>query len=178
VPLALKHPWHKDRDGAFGPPGAGPEIRARVNAPLFPTLRMLGGRAVAGDTFSKGTVYDAGGRDVSRMHGENIAASRRIEGFGARCHQYMYNVLCADGKALIYEDPGQGLVHHPQGRDGVTHALLEGWYCLGFNYYDPLLFAAGDGSSRSADSPWFQNTALDIWHRFDNLAGQDLRRRP
>ena len=94
-----------------------PPISQRVGAPTFPTERILGGRALVSDTFSKGSRFDLWGRDLrsAEYYPRTKAETMAVPGFGLAAHRTAYNVLYGDGRVQSYNDPQETIVWHVNG---------------------------------------------------------------
>jgi len=203
--LGVWSPWHVYEDGTektrgyvkqYHLPGTRPEIRPRVNQPLFVTRRTLGGRALAMDTFSKGERYDGLGRYTKDYRYQNIVVSRLIAGFGIKAHKQGYNVLYGDGHVQWFGDPDEKIIWHTQGYETRTFSYVTyvNQMCVNTYYKDTFLdvvLAAPPDDRYFHDpypswfGPWikrnyekfharFSHTPLAVWHDMDNTAGIDV----
>jgi prepilin-type N-terminal cleavage/methylation domain-containing protein/prepilin-type processing-associated H-X9-DG protein len=166
--------WHAYQNDTFALPGVKPRINMRMGQPLFRTVKELGGRAIASDTFSKGTLYDGAGKDVSSLNNAPFADSQQIVGMGNQCHRDGYNVLYGDGHAAWIGDPQHGIMYHEQGRkswDRTITAASDGrtnGFTLAANHWQ----AGGiEGLSLQAGAA---GTAIAVWHEFDVASGVDV----
>jgi len=177
TPLAVKQPWHRyDEDQATGElklPGTEADIRARIGRPLWPTGRLLAGRAIVMDTFSKGGTYDATGRDVRDIKIDSAAETVQIAGMGKLGHGDGYNILYGDYRVAWFADPFQTVIWSPQTlprgvKDGVTHGgpfhtfAYNAWY----GWASPVGESKGEGDS--------EGTSHFIWHLMDRHSAFDL----
>ena len=182
VPVTLMRGWHvyderagrsesNNRDLVL--PGTRPRVQVGLGKPLFRTLRELGGRALASDTFSKGERGDAFMRDIMHLNGQPIVESRQIAGMGIRAHRTAYNVLYGDGRATTYSDPQEAIIWHTQGYGNITRPGNNPM-TLTRNYY---YGRGGTGNPFGAPSMSYSgiaHTGLAVWHYFDNHAGIDV----
>ena len=172
--LGVWAPWHRYQDGVSGSfhvPGTRPQVRPRINQPLFRTPRELNGRAIVADTFSKGATYDALGRLTSPYWEGPIDGSRCIAGFGLKHHTAGYNVLYGDGHTAWYGDPQQKIIWHTQ---GVHDTWSSGGrqYCadLSSNYFWISSFYAYTTPSHQ----YAKHSSLAVWHELDEFSGLDV----
>ena len=212
VPVMQQQPNHY-RDNisdVYGHPskvmaiaGTKPEVCAQVGQPMFKTDKILAGRAIVSDTFSKGVRHDAMGKDWSTVTLTNASTSL-IVGMGATAHRQAYNVLYGDGHVSAYGDPKESIIWH---RQTESRSAGTGTYPSPYNSItmDTGLFASfftygGGGTSGGyyADGKWkywgpyhknndpsqgvfgygpgsyrFANTSLAVWHYFDVADGID-----
>ena len=184
TPFGAFNPWHRwqemeRNEPNFRParrvPGTRPAVYARIGVPIFRSVRELGGRAVATDTFSKGINYDALGRNIV-AHGftATVADTRMIAGYGILAHRNAYNTLYGDGRVAAYNDPTEGILWHTQAEhDGNTRgAAMYAKHALNYwigQYAAPL----GRQVSKVTDS-YFRHSAYAIWHELDNAGGVDV----
>ncbi|HRU07633.1 MAG TPA: hypothetical protein P5137_17870, partial [Candidatus Brocadiia bacterium] len=170
----LLNDWHKYQDNLYPLPGTKNQVKVRVLQPYFRTQRELGGRAIVSDTFSKGTVYDANGINVSALYNnKGIEESRKIFGMGIKAHQTAYNTLYGDGRAAVFGDPQMSIAFHTQGRPTVTYAYYPGANCIAFNYFETYFFRQNYRNFQPITSDWVRNTSIDIWHTLDIAGGAD-----
>ena len=175
TPYSTYIPHHKYQDNASfaGIPGTKPRVQARMNQPIFRSLREIGGRAVVADTFSKGSYKDALLRDTT--NDVSIDESRTWAGMGLKAHRSCYNVLYPDGSATVYGDPQERIVWHAQAR--ATKGKIPIYYTLGHNYWMgqgyPFDCAVDGGRSVNTDLMTC-NSAIAVWHYFDTHAGVDV----
>jgi len=172
VPLHGYNVWHvyQDRDASQKRlAGVRPKLGPGLGQPLFRTNRELAGRAIVSDTFSKGAERDALYTDNSALHGGAITLSQGIAGFGLLGHHDGYNVLYGDGRAVWYGDPQERIIWHAQGYDTFSRAD-SGYYTLASNYYLGVAF----GSTINVNHARFANSALAVWHDFDQAGGVDV----
>jgi len=176
--------WHKRDDNTYPIPGVKPNVNMRIGQPFFRTAKELNNRAICSDTFSKGTVFDANGKDVSSLGGTALANSRTIFGFGTKAHQVAYNVLYGDGHAAVYGDPQMGIAFHLQGRDasitggsGRTQTGSVGsnsayaGFVLATNHFGVHNSDITNGKVQEARVSGLHFT---VWHDFDTAAGADV----
>lgn len=128
-----------------------PHTRARVptqkGCPAFKTARILGGRAVATDTFS---------RSGAEM---NLG----LPGRGIEAHRDGYNVLYGDGRVAWFGDPQQRIIWQgdaaSDGRSLATAAWHGTWSSI---------HGAEDPERR------WRETSHYVFHEFDAHCGIDL----
>jgi len=154
--------------------GTKPATYARINQPYFRTSKEYSGRAVAVDTFSKGTTYDGLGlyHKPDLSYGGPVDNSRQVAGYGIRVHHEGYNVLYSDGHSQWFGHPQQKIIRHTEGRNNNGAFGSYGIYptrLLG-NYFFPETFR----SYVTTTHQWFAHNALSIWHEFDAAGGKDV----
>ncbi len=175
IPVNVYNAWHKGlertRNARMRLPGVKPYTYVEIGAPLFRTSREFGGRAVAGDTFSKGRECDAAGRPIA-YYGTDLASSRMRVGYGIKAHKDGYNVLYGDSHVGWYGDPQQSLVWAAEGsRDNTAANTTTGYKRFGYNawlgtdYYNAFY--------QTIDDPRVSNTNINVWHNLDVAAGND-----
>jgi len=165
--------WHIWGDGlsSHHVPGTRPEIRPRVNQPLFRTDKELNGRALVVDTFSKGATQDALDRPTAAYWQQTIELSRNIAGFALKHHVDGYNILFGDGHTKWYGDPQQKIVWHTEGvRD--TWSAGSRQYCSDFssNWFWVSAFYGHVDTSHQ----YFKHGSMAIWHEFDGVGNVDV----
>lgn len=137
VPITVTKVWHHEKQGIDGRiPGIRMPMHGRNGAPLFRTVKELGGRAMMSDTFSKGVTHDAMGRDLSSVNDGTAAAdndasratvmgpTRLIVGMGAKAHRQTYNVLYGDGHVAGFGDPQEKIIWAAQGKGGSSNGII------------------------------------------------------
>ena len=127
-----------------------PRVTTNSGCPAFKTVKLLGGRAVISDSFSKAN--------------ENVTTQA---GFGNFAHRDGYNVLYGDASVAWYGDPQQQIAWwsvvqcgHPGGTwnaSAYTASIPSG----GGSYHTPV------SRCHELDSPL-------IWHLFDQSHGLDV----
>jgi hypothetical protein len=189
-------PWcaaYEGQNGATMLNMTKPGVRARFAAPFFPTQKILGGRALVVDTFSKGNIKDALGRQVFTGNSGNTPASlaetTASAGMGAAMHRDGYNVLYGDWSAKWYGEPQQQTIWHAQGYGtwpspdtrttglGCTggswsYSEATGQLCNNIFYTDCGPFQSTTCLSNSGYNSWVI-TSAKVWHDFDASAGVD-----
>ena len=168
-------------------PGVNPRMRISPSAPAFPTTKMLGGRAIASDTFSKGSMIDGANKDVMGMLGLPLERSREIVGMGFMVHRDAYNVLYGDGSASTYGDPYGKITFALQGNNYGTWGM-RGYADMGLanNFYYYWTYSQNWPSCgeygpapEQPDTPLaldyvtVKGTVIPIWHSFDTHRGID-----
>ena len=121
-----------------------PQIELTPGNPQFPTTRLLGGRALVTDSFT---------RSCQASRWDTYAPNPSD---GSRCHREGYNVFYGDGHVSWYGDPQQRIIWWPF--DG-SHDIDQ----LAF-----ARFARYAGYSVPARGPF------EIFHLFDGAAGIDV----
>ena len=169
VPLGQWGAWHVADEirGAIQVPRTRPRVIPTTHGPLFRSLRILAGRAIACDTFSKGVDFDALGNPVDAA--TTLDATRGLVGMGMLAHRDGYNVLYGDGHTAWLGDPQQKIIWHTQGLNygpapnGFCNLLATNW-C--YSTSSPLYYP--DLESR------LENTTYAVWHELDVAAGVDV----
>lgn len=217
IPMFMTYPWHAWQEEGGTPAstywrtragaacnaitGTKPFILAKIGQPAFFTAKLLAGRAIVSDTFSKGTGWDGAGKWVGDLYGTDITTSCTITGMGVEAHGEIYNVLYGDGHVGLYGDPRRSIVYHTQGfRDGGSGIATtrSGNDSSG----NPLLMSLlssnvfrgpGDASTKNSAVPFrfssirdgspyndygvdgagFQHTSYSVWHDLDVATGID-----
>ena len=148
-----------------------PMVITTPGGPLFKTQKMLGGRAIVSDSFSKPSL-DTGIPEATRI------------GMGQYAHRDGYNVLYGDWSAKWYGDPQQRLMWWPYEFDGAYYAawMGHGWYPLCMNMVrewvgvtDPANPVAG--TDQSGSTSYIQSSSqrsATIWHMLDVANGMDI----
>ena len=166
-----------------------PPIPQRVGAASFPTERILGGRALVSDTFSKGSRFDLWGRDLRSAQYEprTPEETMAVPGFGLAGHRTAYNVLYGDGRVQTYNDPQETIVWHVNG-GGSQWRRRPGsdWNARNGGTGDVTTFGGVYGTTGSVSHPsgvrgetwsnafeWLASS-WKIWHDFDLTAGIDV----
>ena len=171
VPVSAYRPWHayQEEAGETTLPGTTPRVRVYVNQPIFKTKKLLGERAIAADTFSKGSMYDALMHNAQGYSGKTLDEGRMIVGMGMVAHREGYNTLYGDGSARWFGDPQQKIIWHTQGYT-TTAASHTGVWHLAYNYYG----ATNTFTNKTIDDNTFKNNGLAIWHELDAANGVDV----
>ncbi|HRU06781.1 MAG TPA: hypothetical protein P5137_13515, partial [Candidatus Brocadiia bacterium] len=136
--------------------------------PMLPTSKILGGRAIATDTFSKGESYDALKRSVTGKDRSTLAVTASVAGMGLLAHQVAYNVIYGDGHAEAYGDPQHKIVWRETGYNST--GCVTGPFSMGFNYY----YGYNDCWRYGVERPDFAKGARGVWHEFDGFNGVDI----
>jgi len=154
------------------PPAIKPKVYAKVGQPLFRSLRQLGPRAVVCDTFSKGSTFDALGKNVGSFQGSAISNSQQIAGMGLLAHREGYNVLFGGGNVVWYGDPQQKFIWRAQGYNQLTRVGASTDYNMmsSNGYLDGPASGAWDQATTYAQ---YANTVFAAWTELDNWAGID-----
>jgi prepilin-type processing-associated H-X9-DG protein len=147
-----------------------PFVTSTVGCPSFKTDKILGGRAIAADSFFR-TDLDTGG----------MVASVLRAGHSKYHHREGYNVLYGDGHSAWYGDPQQRIMWMNNGpaTNGNPTSLAN---CVNFysNLFSPACtFATGPAQYNYGPDPLVPVSArMMIYHLFDNTAGYDVGTRP
>jgi hypothetical protein len=128
VPLGQWGAWHvaDELSGKVRVPRTKPLVTPQTAGPMFKTTRVLAGRALVVDSFSKGAAYDALGHQANQAPYNTLAGSQMLVGMGMFGHRDGYNVLYGDWHAAWYGDPQQKILWHTQ---GVANAAAQNGYC-------------------------------------------------
>ncbi len=177
--LGLQGPWHRNMERVKDPYtsviGTKPLTYAQLGNGIFQTQRLLGGRSLATDTFSKGYSYDGLKRKIfgagAVMTIASMADTQKMAGMGIQAHRTAYNTLYGDGHVAPYNDPQERVVWHREGRSATVYTsdnVYDGH--MAFRYW------IGDGGpygTGSANYGCFSNSYADVWHQMDVAAGVD-----
>ena len=134
-----------------------PAVMTSVGCPPFKTQRLLGGRAIASDSFTW--------RNLANVYCEAGTGSLPImPGYGSYAHRDGYNVVYGDGSGKWYGDP-QGRIMWPewsnQSKDRAPCVSRDNNYA---GYYTDI-----DGSG-TVSVP----CSMLEWNLFDQTAGIDV----
>ena len=172
APFLGKYPWHKNWEDRRNPdlklPGCKSGAYAAIGQPFFKSLRQLGGRAIAVDTFSKGWTYDA----LRRKQTSYVSTPQDtmgMAGFGVMAHRTVYNTLYGDGHAAVFGDPQQRIIWHLQQRDNSywkQYTLANNFRTLQF--FDPF-------GITNMEHQFIKGSGIAVWHYFDVAAGIDVQ---
>ena len=128
-------------------PGTKPAIVGWNGSQMFPSLRVVGARALVSDSFEK---------MADRDYLERYAKLS----MGIQCHRDGYNVLYGDGHAKWVGDPQRRIIWWPGIWQGNNYDLDRGNMTGAILYYS-----------------WAENNVLGqshaVWHMFDNTNGVD-----
>ena len=173
-----------------------PGIWCKFAKPLFPTQRLLAGRTLVTDSFSKGNNKDALGHQVFTGNSGNTPASLEetmaSAGVGMVTHRDGYNALYGDGHAAWFGDPQQRLVWHIQARGTKSPSpsnTIQNWptslspcggswsyayatshFCNNLHFSTQAPLTDANGRSNENYVSWVY-TSAKVWHDFD-VAGQ------
>jgi len=131
-----------------------PFVYAIPGCPPFKTSKLLGGRSVFSDSFSKG------GPDVNIPAGAPLWKGSEVPGCGYYAHREGYNVLYGDGHVAWASDQQQRFI----------------WWVGDGDYYDHFYTswihdnALNDNWPTGRDNDTNNNI---VWHDFDTQAGID-----
>ena len=197
VPLITPGPWCVSLEDAKDPrltlTLTRPLIGVKWAAPIFPTQKILAGRALVTDAFGK-TSHDATGHWFDALgnayndggeHNPTHATSRA--GFAMTGHREGYNVLYGDWSARWYGDLQQNVIWHDQAYSCphwqlyYTPGSSSGWSMfnlLGSNFsrYEAGQFTMGYGPFGGMDNDWanWKQVNASVWHTFDTFNNQDV----
>lgn len=143
-----------------------PLVTTGQGCPLFKTLKLLGGRAIAADSFTRSYA------DANALR----------PGYGTLHHRDGYNVLYGDGHAAWHGDPQQQILWFTAGPrgDGLPDPP-DGSYGAWFNYQSARKgTAAGvcNDHSVAGGAGTHVSGRSEIYHRFDVAAGIDAGTTP
>ena len=131
-----------------------PAYPVRGGESAFKSVRVLGGRAIVTDTFSRADEFDEtrAYMDVTLLPGKGIYA-----------HREGYNALYGDGSAAWSGDPQERIVWWPyrSSYGSSKYSQIMSLQVAG------TISPATSSSYREYDSQW-------IWHHFDVAAGLDV----
>jgi len=176
-----------------------PGVWCKFGKPLFPTHKILGGRALVTDSFSKGNNRDALGRQIFTGHSGNTPANidetRESAGVGMVTHRDGYNALYGDWSAKWFGDPQQKLIWHAQARGTrassssntiqkrpTSFAALGGSWsysyassqlCNNLHFSTQAPVTDANGVSNENYVSWVY-TSAKVWHDFDVAHGVDV----
>jgi len=136
-----------------------PGIWASVGGPIFKTQKMLGGRALVSDSFS-------------RIPYNDVIPYARMVGCAWFSHREGYNVLHGDWSARWYGDPQETILWYPFYSGNTNDSALRAHRGLQINsmmqFYYPDMYP-------SQGTPHVNHMRGDyIWHLFDVGAGLDV----
>lgn len=180
TPLHVSNPWHRWQEMEldlfnYRPyrrvTGTRPAVYARAGNPYFRSVRELGGRALATDTFSKGITTDALGRSVTALGISTVLDTSRIAGYGILAHRTAYNTLYGDGRVAPYSDAQERVLWHTQAESNSNIRGTATYAKFAINNW--LGYAAPFGRT-SVGHGNFMHSALAIWHSFDVEGGVDM----
>ena len=177
VPLAMMNPWHAYDEGIPGAsttrlPGVKPNRPVHIGRPFFPTNRLLGGRSIVSDTFSKGESYDALKRRAGTLDGGTLSGTAGAAGMALLAHRAVYNVLYGDGHAEAFGDPQQKIAWMETGF--YSTGKTTGPFSLGFNLY----YGYSDCWRYGVERADFSKGGRGVWHEFDTHARIDVEADP
>jgi len=176
VPMILMRGWHVYQNDTFWITGTKPHVNVGLGAPLFRTQRVLGGRAIVADTFSKGGTHDALGRRwsgtgaVEELDGAAVALSQKIAGMGLKAHRTAYNVLYGDGHVALFGDPQERVIWHKQGYNNVTRLSV---YSMADNYFYGDAAPDVTPFNKATNHKHYQDSTVAVWHYLDVAGGVD-----
>lgn len=132
-----------------------PVVKAQANAPVFKTSRQLGGRALASDSFLKGTLPTT-------------------PGFGIQAHRDGYNVLCGDYSVVWYGDVETKIIWW------AGYSTSPYYINYQFGTIGPAAYLAGHPTQT-----WLTTNRLAVlklgplvWHMMDVDRGMDVNVNP
>ena len=137
-----------------------PDVRGRAGRPPFKTQRILGGRALVTDTFSRFDWY-------------NVTPEA---GYGQYAHREGYNVLYGDWSAKWYGDPQERVLwgyartaNTSQSRGMAENLSINS--ITRYTYTRPIYPWFVPGVEVNCALP--EGTSSDVWHTFDAAAQID-----
>ena len=143
-----------------------PGVTTTLNAPPFKTTKLLGGRAIASDSFERMNNETC---TNPKAVGSQIVGARGFAGFGAYAHRDGYNVLFGDGSAKWYGDP-KAMITYWQYRPAGSGLMDAG---LGLQSWDSMTITMANWAGTTADQHRQRGPAL-VWNLFDSAAGIDV----
>ena len=187
--------WHRadvddPQDG--GLTGTKPLVTWNPLNAMFPTEKILAGRAIVSDKFNKGRVSDANEKryPTTSSIGTNWWESYLYAGSGIRAHRTMYNVLYGDGHCEAYGDNAENLIWHIQSYTNFSNRFQymarnpagtygnagDGNYVYVSSMKQPLRrFTAHWNSKLNGTNNFiFKGRPEEYWHNFDVNAGIDV----
>jgi len=140
------------------------------------------------DTFSKGSRYDALGRDVYNTMGRTLPDTMLYAGMGLKAHRQGYSVLYGDWHVQWYGDPDQTIIWHGQGRGSIwrdrpNYRDAPGAYggagdvglgLLANNIFLGGPFPASHNGVAWREGPAWKYSSWKIWSDFDMQNGIDV----
>ena len=137
-------------------PFVKPIVETSVGLPSFKTQKLLAGRALVSDSFSRR--WSANANLSQQQRGYNL-----YYGYGIFAHKDGYNVLYGDGHAAWYGDPQQRLIWDVYWSRGLGSSDLS-------NFSPDKFVARGFGTNTSLYGPGGFTMG---WHQLDAAAGID-----
>ena len=140
VPFFMRSPWCTSHQVNKEPKSqlayTNPGVHGVIGSPFFRTRKLLAGRAVVADAFSKFSAYDdftdwydGNGVDLDHNPTDQIQCLTH-PGVSIKSHRDAYNVLYGDNHAALYTDPLERIVWH-------VSAHPEHVYSGAGPYYNP-----------------------------------------
>lgn len=195
VPVGFERPycyyWQRTGTGAPHTKLAftKPAVPLITGAPAFPTQRILGGRALVSDTFSKGSRFDALGQQ--KTGGNDLSLQQLHPGMGLLAHKTVYNVLYGDGHVKAHNDPQMQIAYHMEGRGSKSNCGRSASATVGYKTYPTsgdatvlnllahFSFLTGgptpDTSGRfDARKMSWKVSSAKVWNDLDTAAGADV----
>ena len=167
-------PWSADKlDGNILVRGTRPFVRTSVGTPIFKTQKMLAGRAIVADSFSRATL----GKAVMR---DDIPP-----GDGLHAHRDGYNVLYGDWHATWHGDPQQRFIWADDAYNDLPAGAgiaYDNWCFNGLSgsqsYIGWWWYRKQGGTfafdNRTYDYYDIENCTTKLWHTFDSDTGIDV----
>ena len=180
--IPVGHFMHRWNDVNSGLPVIGytsPQIRFYPASPYFPSVKILAGRAIVSDTWTRGVERDALGMNRRLYNGQYVDASRAYTGMGVKAHVDAYNTLYGDGHVKMYGDLERKFAYCLEAE--YTKKVQCGWnvgtnieYNSAYRYYTWDFPDVNWWPSQTPDSTTFRATARALWHELDVAAGIDV----
>jgi len=123
-----------------------PRMRAYPGCPIFKTQKMLGGRAIVSD-------------DWTRTQKQNSSV---LPGQGWYDHRDGYNVLYGDWSAAWYGDPQQRIMWMDPGNMGGSSS---NWWSGGNTESAAFSMFCGSNTSSYKFGTWAPTTGVEVWQR-------------
>jgi len=160
--------WEPSNPGYFIK-GTKPRVYPLNAGPCFRTDRLLGGRVISMDTFSKGGEYDG---QLTRWTGSiTLDQSAFCAGMGIKAHRSAYNALYGDGHVEVYGDPQERIIWHKEGWGTLGRYNSFGAFAYHYTHGKTLTSAA---APLTAENAYFKYSPFRIWHDMDVHAGIDI----
>jgi len=139
-----------------------PRVAVSAGGPIFKTQKILGGRAIVTDSFSRLPHTDA----ILRP------------GYGYFAHRDGYNVLYGDWSARWYGDPEQAVMWYPHYMSGTYRDdhVYRSMRALGINALTNFRYASGHLNNKTQHVNHRRSSY--IWHLLDVANGIDVMDEP
>lgn len=146
-------------------PTVSPLLTITVGCPEFKTQKLIGGRAIVSDTFSR---WD----DNSVM--DNRKYMSYDKGFGTYAHKVGYNLLYADGHAKWYGDPQELIMHWNAVADTDATSNLDVAEQSASIAATTLVTGKNPRTYDNTQGSANDNEGFRIWHLYDTAADIDV----